>query len=427
MNDFMDLMDGLSKKQSQYSVDEIEKAQEKAKKTGRPFLDVLQETTGKIFDTNQKLSLDLDKLSQINKKMSQSISSELEKMKEKTKKDEVQDICDNTAKDIADLNQHLKQDFGLDARKEAESMVSTGPEAFEGLEEAVCQTVFGQTAFLKKLSVAFKRPFIIPVEGTHARNSIFVTGPVGSGRHHALKEMTKELANRKLLSSSDIYIMDLSRYNMSGKDNVFLQDLYAALSSKAQVILFENYKECHISYLTYINDLVVKGECYLQDRYALQKGQLVNVMNSFTTETVGTFNASGKYLVFLSKNGVDELANVFGAPFVNAMGDICTSEKLTEESWRQIAKIRWDELVKKAREQLSFQISADEEAILSSAVASTGKNAGTKGLISFFDKLNKSLATIKLEGNYPKDAQVAISIQDQNMYAMIGEESIQLM
>ena len=33
MDDFMDLMDALSKKQSQYSVAEIDRAQEKAKKT----------------------------------------------------------------------------------------------------------------------------------------------------------------------------------------------------------------------------------------------------------------------------------------------------------------------------------------------------------------------------------------------------------
>ena len=113
----MDLMDTLSRKQSQYSVEEIDHAQEKAKKTGRPFLDVLQETTGKKLDSNKKLSFDLDKLSQINQKMSQSISSELEKLKEKPRKEAVQDLCDNTAKEIADLNLHLKQDFGLEAQK----------------------------------------------------------------------------------------------------------------------------------------------------------------------------------------------------------------------------------------------------------------------------------------------------------------------
>ena len=423
----MDLMDSLSKKQSQYSVEEIDHAQEKAKKTGRPFLDVLQETTGKKLDSNKKLSFDLDKLSQINQKMSQSISSELEKLKERPRKEAVQDLCDNTAKEIADLNLHLKQDFGLEAQKKEPEKAAAGPEAFQGVEEAVSRSVFGQPAFLKKLAVAFKRPFIIPVEGTHARNTIFITGPVGSGRHHALKEMAKELADRDLLSSPDIYTMDLSRYNMSGKDNVFLQDLYAALSSKARIILFENYKECHISYLTYINDLVIKGECYLQDRYALQKGQLVNVMNSFTTETVGTFKASGKYLVFLSNKGVEELANVFGAPFVNAIGDVCNSEKLTEESWRKIAEIRWKDLVDKAEKQLSFKISAEEEPILAAAVASTGKNAGTKGLISFFERLGKSLATIKLEGEYPQDTAVTIRIQDQDMFAEIDGQSIRLM
>ena len=427
MDDFMDLMDTLSKKQSQYSVEEIESAQKTAKKTGRPFLDVLQESTGKKLDSGKKGAFDLDKLRQINQKMSQSINSELEKLSGKPQKEDVQELCNNTAKDIADLNLHLKQDFGLDAQTKTPEKEPAGPEAFQGVEDTVSQVVFGQAAFLKKLAVAFKRPFIIPEETNHARNTFFIPGPSGSGRHYGLKEMARELASRNLLSSPEIYIMDLSRYNMSGKDNVFLQDLYAALSSKASIILFENYKECHISYLTYLNDLVIKGECYLQDRYALQKGQLVNVMNSFTTETVGTFNASGKYLVFLSNKGVEELADVFGAPFVNAMGDVCNSERLTEESWRKIADLRWKELVKKAEEQLSFKITAEEGPVLDAAVSSTGKNAGTQGLLSFFDKLSKSLATIKLEGDYPQDSAVIIRIQDQVMYADIQDQSIRLM
>ncbi len=426
----MDIMDAFSKKQSPYSVSEIEKAQAKAKKTGRPFLEVLQETTGKYLEPGLSAGPDLDELNEINMKMSEMINAELKKTEKAGKSSQAQDLCASAAKDIQDLNLHLEQDFGLSRKEQPDPQpvpASLDPQAFSGIEETAGGKVFGQEAYLKKLAVAFKRPFILHEEEKHARNCIYIYGPRGSGRHYGLKTMTEELAARHILAKGDIRTVDLARYPSAGKDNVFLQDLYSALSSPVQVILFENYQDCHISYLTYINDLVVRGECYLQDRYTLQRGQLVNVVNSFTTETVSTFNASGKYLVFMGVKGVDELANIFGAPFVNALGDICKTENLTEESWKKIAGVRWTELKDKAEKQLSFLIEADEDAILAAAVAATGKNAGTAGLLSFFDKLQKSLATIKLEGDYPEDAKVQISIVDGKMSAEIDGRTTDLM
>ncbi len=402
MSNLMDIMDAFSRKQSQYSVDEIEQAKKKARKTGRPFLDVLQESTGKTFDSSHAM-----------------------------KAEEINDICDNAAKDIEDLNKHLKQDFGIGLKEQITAALPGGakvdPAAFSGVETAVAEKVFGQDAFLKKLNVAFKRPFILPEEGEHARNCIYIYGPKDSGRHYGLKNTVEELARRKILQSDEICTLDLSRYPSAGKDNVFLQDLYAALNSNSQVILFENFRDCHISYLSYVNDLVIRGECYLQDRYILLRGQLVNVSNSFAKETVSTFSASGKYLVFIGDKGVEDLANVFGAPFVNALGDTCKTESLSEESWRKIAAVNWTELKETAEKQLAFRIQADEEQIFGAALACTGKNAGTEGLLSFFDRLEKGLATLRLEGDYPKDTTVNLSIEDHNMIAEIEGQSFNLM
>jgi len=399
MSNLMDIMDAFSRKQSQYSVDEIEQAKKKARKTGRPFLDVLQESTGKTFEPSHVM-----------------------------KAEEINDICDNAAKDIADLNKHLAQDFGINRKGETSTaQAKVDPAAFSGVETAAAEKVFGQDAFLKKLSVAFKRPFILPEEGNHARNCIYICGPKDSGKHYGLKNTVEELSRRKILQSSVISTVDLSRYPSAGKDNVFLQDLYAALSSTSQVILFENFRDCHISYLSYVNDLVIKGECYLQDRYILLRGQLVNVSNSFAKETVSTFNAAGKYLVFIGDKGVEDLANIFGAPFVNALGDVCRTEPLTEESWRKIAAVNWADLKETAEKQLSFRIQADEEQIIDAALACTGKNSGTEGLLSFFDRLEKGLATLRLEGDYPQDTAVNLSIENQTMIAEIEGQSLNLM
>ncbi len=392
MDNFFDKIDEIAKKRSPYSIEEIEKAQKLAKKSGKSFMEVLEESSGKTLNTAE-------------------IST--------TEADKAEDLCASASKDIEDLNQHLEADFGIMPKKD--------PETFDGVEEVLADKVFGQTNFLKKLTVAFKRPFILPEEKNHPRNTFYIYGPKGSGKHYTLKLMAEELYKRKLLSNDGVHVMDLSRYTVSGKDNVFLQDLYAALQSESNIILFEKFQDCHISYLSYLSDLVIKGECYLQDRYMLQQGQLINASNAFTKMSVSTFNAAGKYLVFMGDKDVDQLANVFGAPFVNALGDFCVTDSLDEESWRKISKVEWDKLVETSKKQLSFLLSTDEELLFTTALSYTQKNEGTNGLLSFFDKLLKSLATVKLEGNYPQNCNVTLSIKDTSIIAEIDQTIINLL
>ena len=456
MNDLDDFMSAFPKKRSPYTAEDIENALKKAKKTGTNFMEALQETTSKVSDMHaeRNTSDSLKKKTETNKKkksileentpakpQEESTSNRSENYKEiedlcEQASKELANLCASTSKEIAHLDQHLKEDFGISiedtvasvSQKDLESSSSPlDAESFHGIVEKVEESVFGQADFLKKLFIAFKRPYILPPEEALARNSIYITGPEGSGRHLALQTMTREFYQRKLLASPEIQSLDLALYNVAGKDNVFLQDLYTALQSKAQVILLEHFSQCHISYLTYLSDLVIKGICRLQDRYILQKGQLVNVSNSFAQEAVSTFEARGKYLVFLSEDSLDSLADVMGAPFINALGDICSTVPLEEESFLKIAKVSLENLKNLAAKQFSFLIEVEEEAFLSIALASTEKNAGSHGLKQFFHQLEKSLATLKLEGDYDKDSNVHLIISESKLYAMIGEEKHELL
>ncbi len=418
-----DMFSSLGGRRSQYTPEEIEEAAKQAKKTGANFMDLLQEMTGRVYKTSSDLGFGVEALSRNARDMADSNTKELEDLN----------------RQLEDLNSRLTQDFGIDmsgftktsATGEEAAKASLVPgsdhippltadaEAFDGIAEAAGEKVFGQDAFLKKLIVAFKRPFILPEEKGHARNTMLVTGPENSGKHLALDVLADEMTKRGLLSSGDLYTIDLSLYSTAGRDNVFLQDLYMAFRSKSQVIVFENYAACHISYLTYLSDLVIKGECRLQERYILQKGQLVHVSNSFASETVSTFSPAGKYLVFLSTKGVDSLANSFGAPFVNALGDICESARLDEDSLKKISKVRLEELKALSSRHFGFELEADEDALISASVAAAGRNAATEGLLAFYDKLRKSLATLKLEGSYEKGTNVYLKVTDGRLIADI--------
>ncbi|MEE0583821.1 MAG: ATP-binding cassette domain-containing protein, partial [Adlercreutzia sp.] len=99
-----------------------------------------------------------------------------------------------------------------------------------GLADRVRQQVLGQDAFVGQVVKAFRRPFVMGTADTaHARGSMLLCGPTGTGRHYALTCIVDEMAGRGLLHSALIETMDLSLYPGPAQEKLFLQDLYAAL------------------------------------------------------------------------------------------------------------------------------------------------------------------------------------------------------
>ena len=96
------------------------------------------------------------------------------------------------------------------------------------------QQVLGQDAFVGQVVKAFRRPFVMGTADTaHARGSMLLCGPTGTGRHYALTCIVDEMAGRGLLHSALIETMDLALYPGPAQEKLFLQDLYAALQSDA--------------------------------------------------------------------------------------------------------------------------------------------------------------------------------------------------
>lgn len=329
-----------------------------------------------------------------------------------------EDLNAETAKLTSDLERMKKEIEATNAQTEPEIKITL--ESFEGVDDEVKKKVFGQDKMVKKLGVAFKRPYVMPPEKGFARNSIFLTAPKDTGKHTALVAFAAELAKRSILGSAEIKVMDLSLYPNAGNEKVFLQDLYETLSAPAEVILFENYAECHTSYLTYISSLVMEGKATLSGRYVMQKGQLISVNDSFTTNAVGSFTAQNKYLVILSEKPLSKLADVFGAPFINALGDVCEGAGLEDEAIKKISDKELDKLISKAADKLKFRLEAeDKEGWIEGSLAATKRGAGVTGLLDFYENIYKALAGLRLEGDYANDTAFALRNKDGAVQAVL--------
>ncbi len=349
---------------------------------------------------------------------------------------------DDLEKELAELNKNLQTDkyFGMSEKtrtdlagaaaeeKKKEEALLEGEDAldgFAGLTDVLEEKVVGQKEFIKKLVISFKRPYVMPPEGSKALNAILLTGRDDTGKHFALTELTKELKTRKILKTDEIKTIDLGIYTDASMEKLFLQDIYMALASESKVILFEHFENCHPSFLAHIASLVTTGSFRLSERYILQKGQLVNVQTSLASEAVGAFEAKGKYLVFLTEQTLDKAAGIMGAPFVDALGDICSTSNLDEDSIRTLAERELKELEEKAAEKCFFKVSFAED-FLDYSVKQSERQAGLKGVQDFYEHVLKALAQARLEGDYPKGTELTLQAADGKISAKYGEETIDL-
>ena len=361
---------------------------------------------------SKKVSRGLDALEKQQESVNRRLQSQLEELKKMSGE-----------LDFDAIQKEVEKDFGVKpAGAKAETTVKEideRPEAqrFGDLMPKLAGELIGQEAFLKKLIIAFKRPYIMGWNAPKGlKNAILVHGKPNSGRHTALRLTAEELARVDLLPTDQIQTMDLALYPGQGEEKLFLQDLYAALK-KGGILVLDHYESCHPAFLQQLAELICTGKLNLASRYVMQKGHLVDAGTALASETVGSLEANGCYIVIVSEKGQDKLAGAFGAKVVDALGDVCRTDALSRQHLEQIAGIHYEKLQHKAAKQLGFTLIAD--AGINGFIADKAKpENGIGDLLEYLQDCFQALAQYKLEKDAP-DQTVSLVCEDGHLFAVL--------
>ena len=313
--------------------------------------------------------------------------------------------AESVRKMSSELTKSLHQDGLLGGTTAAPTPEAAKPAStdFGGVADKINAQVLGQDAFVSALVKAFRRPFVMGTAGdtARARNLMLLCGPNGTGRHYALTCVVDELAARGVLRSAAIEQMDLSLYPGPAQEKLFLQDLYAALQSDAEVLAFDHYESCAANYLNMLSTLAIEGTLSLSSRYVLQRGILVDVGTALAPGAIGELTAGGKYFVFFSNKDETALADKFGARFVDALsGDICRTQAFTPEALAAVAARELNWLAQRVRKQcgLALTMGADVRDLLA---AQYGKTTGMQAMRDYCETAYRALAEYVLDADEP--------------------------
>lgn len=296
------------------------------------------------------------------------------------------ELKDMSSFDVDALKTQMEKD--LEVKLDVPEKVVVGKaskEIFDKIRSELKQIVIGQDEGIDKLVNGFNRPYIMGSDKRLIKNTVYLSGPKGSGRHYLVKNMTSLLHKYGLTISDEVYTLDMKRYSSSSSEVIFIQDLYAGLNSKSPVILIENFKEANVIFNRMLNELVNNGKIVLSKRYTLSKNQLVEANNALNKQIIDTLDGNDKVLVFLSEDKIEKALDIFGKSFIDEINDVCTLKSFDETSLDKIVKKLLSDFEQKAERQVELDVII-EDSYLNYIKSQYEQRYGVYSLLPILDK-----------------------------------------
>lgn len=363
---------------------------------------------------SKKLNSSLDSLGKQQEDLNKRLQKQLNEIKQMS-----------SELDFDRIQKEVEKDFGISSTpsmKKAETSAAEQDqrpesERFADLLPALLEDLIGQDAFLKRLVIALKRPYIMGWNAPDGlRNAILIHGKPNTGRHTALHLAASALSKVGILDSDEVQTLDLALYPGQGQERLFLQDLYAALR-KGGILVLDHFDACHPAFLQQLGELICTGRLNLASRYVMQKGHLVDAGTALASETVGSISANGSYIVIVSEKGQEKLAGAFGAKVVDALGDVCVTGVFSREALEKIAAKYYSKLKEKAEKRLGFTLK-ESEGVLSLFADKHRPSNGVGDILEYLDDCFEALAQYKLEKDAPAQ-EVSLLCEDGHLFAVL--------
>ena len=262
--------------------------------------------------------------------------------------------------DLKKLKADIEKDFNISIdTPETVVLGKASKEIFDSIYKDLSMTIIGQDEACKAFTTAFRRPYVIGSDPQKIRNSVILYGSNGTGRHMMVDTMGSLLKKYGLSVSNEVYYLDMSRYQSSSQEVLFLQDLYVALSGKNPIVLVENFEEASPIFNRMLSELVLEGNCVLSKRYTLKNNQLVEATNTLSGDIIDHLSGNDKVLVFVSEKNPTKLMDVFGKSFIDKIVDKVKTDKLNEEALVKIIDQLIDSLILRCLNQLEIKLLVD--------------------------------------------------------------------
>lgn len=308
--------------------------------------------------------------------------------------------------------------------KEDTETVNRSNDAFDSLSIELKKYWVGSEADRTALCKAFQRPYVRGFDNIKPKNAILVLGSESRGKVYAVRCIAELLKDKKVFRYSQISVMDMIDYATDASNALFLSDLYKALNTNTESVVFENIEKASLIQLDIIYQLLIEGVYKLTKRYMVNNGSLMEATGVLNTELISEIATNGKFFVFISTLSQSKIVSVLGNKIVKEIGDIIALEPIKGDQVKDLAYTLCINLVTKCKKNLHIDIEFDD--LIVDALADRYSTAvGVKGLEEHIDdQIYETLSEMKLQKVLWDGESANLTFEDGYCVVLKGGEVI---
>ncbi len=280
---------------------------------------------------------------------------------------------------------------------------------FSDLNVLLSQEIIADENYISQLCTAFKRPYVSGYDNIIPKNIIFILGAKSMGKYYSVEKIAELLKKRKVITNHTIGQVDLSKYPTSSESDLFLSDIYKALYGQNDIVVFKDYEKTHSNNLEIISRLLQDGTYNLNKRYALQNNMLVEATGALLTNSIDVLHCNGKFFIFISEKGENQISETFGTAFTKCIGDIILMQNFKEQEIASITHMLIARFINKCKQYLKMNIATDS-AFNDKIKSSFHTKTGIKGLEDYIEnEIYKALSEYRLRNQTQSEESVFLS------------------
>lgn len=290
----------------------------------------------------------------------------------------------------------------------------TTDDIFEEINRHLNRYVVGQADFCYNLVMEYKKGHLN--KKNDVRNVILLTGPAGTGKKTAVKNLSKLMYIYHLAVTPNYTEVDLSRYTAEDIAATFILDMTAAIGDGRSTILFTGMAEADPEIAGLLGDLVQTG--------------------SFRTKHGVTISASDHYLLFYSDHEAPArsgervpsgVASQIPDPILKGIKASVITEHLTLDKMVSVVEGRLSETKQVIEKDAGIKITIDPEVHVHVAEAAIQSNQYGEALEEWCEQSFTSvLIDLRARERIYQGDQVRISFVNDKLMVRAGSEQFPL-
>lgn len=308
--------------------------------------------------------------------------------------------------------------------KDTEKVVNRANDIFEILPTELKRYWVGSENDILSLTKSFQRPYVSGFSNTKPKNSILLLGTESRGKVYSIKCISEILKQKKVFRYSEVAEVDMKEYVSDSSDSLFLSDLFKALNTNTESIVFDNIDKASLSQLDIIYQLLKEGTYKLSKRYMSNNGGLAEATGVLNTELVSEITSNGKFFILTSELSQAKIVSILGNKIVKELRDIITLEPLDDKQIKDLVYTLLVNLAAKCKKHLRADVKFDDLIIEALSRIYTVKY-GVCGLEEYIDEhFYEPLSEMKLQDVLRDDESVSLTYDGDYCVTLKNGEKI---